>query len=153
MPLNPRFEFADPAFDPWGDHPAWPKVEKAIRMLHYGTILILALTIFAYLAIFGDLGISLSGFLPGILKYAFLVYLTGLCLVSVVADAVVVRGLKQRRPWAWIAALVLFAMDAGSLLFLPMSIIGFIQLGDPEVRAAFDGLDRTSGSAGPQSTR
>jgi len=57
---------------------------------------------------------------------------------------VVSRGLRQRRPWAWIAALVTFGLDASSLLLLPLAIFGLMVLTDDEVRAAFDEVETRS---------
>ncbi len=138
MPIDEHFRRPDDPVDPWDGHPAWPQVRRAIAMLHLGSLLYLLLTAGAYAADFGGLATSLTALLPWPLQYVVLAYLTLGCVIALVADVVVVRGLRQRRPWAWIAALVLFALDASSIVFLPMTIIGVKALGDPEVRAAFD---------------
>lgn len=128
----------DDPLDPWAGHPAWPKVQKTITMLHLGSLVYLLLTICAYVAVFGDFPFSLTRLLPGPMPYLVLAYLTLGCLGSLISDVIIVRGLRQRRPWAWLAALVLLGLDASSIILLPMTIIGLIQLGDSEVRAAFD---------------
>jgi len=138
MPIDEHFRRPDDPVDPWDGHPAWPKVQRAITMLHLGSLLYLLLTAGAWTAVFGGLGFSVAALLPWPLQYVVLAYLTMGCLVALVADVVVVRGLRRRRPWAWTAALVLFALDASSIVFLPMTIIGLQALGDAEVRAAFD---------------
>lgn len=124
--------------NPWAGHPAWPKVQRVILFLHLGSLLYWLITIFAYSAVFGHLGFGLVAFLPPFLQYVMLGYLSLACLGSTITDVIVVRGLRQRRPWAWVAALILFAFDASSLFFLPLTFLGFKTLGDAEVRAAFD---------------
>lgn len=121
-----------------GRHPAWPKVQKTITMLHLGSLAYLLVTLGAYAAVFGDLPFSLTRLMPGPMPYLVLAYLTLGCLGSIITDLVVVRGLRQRRSWAWLGAMVLLGLDASSIFLLPMTVIGLIQLGDSEVRAAFD---------------
>lgn len=128
----------DHPVDPWAGHPAWPKVQKTITMLHLGSLVYVLLTLGAYAAVFGGFPFSLTHLMPGPMPYLVLGYLTVGCLVSLVADFIIVRGLRQRRPWAWISALVLLGLDASSIILLPMTIIGLIQLGDSTVRTAFD---------------
>ncbi len=124
--------------DPWAGHPAWPKVRRAIAFMHAGSVVYLTLTAGAYLTVFGGFHVSLVAWLPFFLQVVLVVYLSLACLAAVVADVVVGRGLRRREPWAWIAALVTFGLDAGSLVLLPLAIFGLITLADPEVRAAFE---------------
>ncbi len=138
MPHDETFRRPDDPVDPWAGHPAWPKVQRAIHMLHLGSLVYLLLTLCAYAAVFGHFGISLAALLPFPLPYILLAYLTFGCIAALIGDAIVVRGLRQRKPWAWIAALVLLGLDASSIILLPMTIIGLQMLGDAEVRAAFD---------------
>ncbi len=124
--------------DPWAGHPAWPKVQRVITLLHLGSVLYWLITILAYSTVFTDFGFSLTAILPSPLAYLVLGYLTVACVGLTIMDVIVVRGLRQRRPWAWVTALILFAFDASSLFFLPLTFFGFKALGDAEVRAAFD---------------
>ncbi len=130
--------------DPWAGHPAWPKVRRAIALMHAGSLVYLLVTTCAYLTVFGGFHISVVAWLPFFLQLVLVAYLTLACLAAVVADVVVSRGLRQRRPWAWIAALVTFGLDASSLLLLPLAIFGLMVLADDEVRAAFDEVETRS---------
>lgn len=127
-----------PREDPWAGHPAWPKVQRVITLLHLGTLLYWLITLLAYGSVFAHLGFSLTTFLPSTLRYLLLGYLTVACVGSTIIDVIVVRGLRQRRSWAWVMALILVAFDASSFFFLPLTFLGFKALGDAEVRAAFD---------------
>lgn len=131
--LPPRPE--DPV-DPWHGHPAWPKVQRAMRMLHLGSLLYLLFTALAWWAFLT--GFGTGRMLPVPFGFIFLGWLTIGCVASLVADLIIVRALRRRRPWAWVGALVLLAIDAGSILLLPFTIIGFIAIADSEVRTAFD---------------
>ena len=133
MDLPQTWHDAPPA---WADHPAWPRIRRTITMLHLGS---LAFVLMAGAAIawatfvYMDHGFRFNEL--AIYLFATLLGLGG--LVSCVADMVVVRGLRERRPWAWTGAMVLFALDSTTLLFLPMTIIGFISLGEAPARDAF----------------
>lgn len=138
MPNDELPRRPDDPIDPWAGHPAWPKVQRTITMLHLGSLVYLLVTVGAYAAVLGAFPFSLARILPEPLQYLLLAYLTLGSLASLVSDIVIVRGLRQRRPWAWLAALVLLGLDASTIIMLPMTIVGLIQLGDSEVRAAFD---------------
>lgn len=134
-PLPPP-DFGD---DPWSEHrAAWPKVQRAILMLRLGSLLYFLLTALAYAAVFGVLPIGLITLLPLPFQILILAYLTVCFIGALITDIITVHGLRRRRPWAWVTALVVFAFDASSILLLPMTIIGLKALSDSEVRAAFD---------------
>ena len=121
----------------WQGHPAWPQVQRVITMLHLGSAVYVAL-VALWIVVMVSLGISWRDLLEHPRMLVSGLMLVVMAPISLIADVIVGRGLRERRPWALVAGLALFALDGMSVLFLPMTIIGLINLASTSVRKAFD---------------
>jgi drug/metabolite transporter superfamily protein YnfA len=108
------------------------KIQIAIISLHISTALyvILLLAVPVFLAYFKDESFQ------GPVAFAFGGLWVFLCLVMAVFIEVVVRGIRQRKRWAWIAGLCLAGLYLPSL-FMPLGALGLWGLLDKGSRAEF----------------
>ncbi len=110
-----------------------PKLKKTIAVLRFSTIMYISLGIFWFIALLFSYTIPAEERLFYILFFLF-GSITSLAMG--IFFEIVIKNLKEKKYWSWIAALVLCGMYLTSLLF-PLGIIGIIGLVDKEVKEDF----------------
>jgi hypothetical protein len=68
--------------------------------------------------------------------FLFTIFMQAFCLAIMIAVEIVVSGIRQRKFWAWIAGLCVFAIYVPSL-FLPLGALGLWGLLDEGSRLEF----------------
>ena len=106
------------------------RIGMAIVCLHVSAILyfIIGILMLPLFSMNNEIGEGV-GFMIAIAMFVF-------SLALIVGIEIVVYGLKQRKYWAWIAGICIFAIYVPSL-FLPLGAFGLWGLLDPGSQAAF----------------